>query len=90
MNYGSNIQFEASAQHRSGIETMELFYKLNGGNYISILMNNTQDNYYACEVSGIPANTEIEYYFKATALSGKVINRLIVAPRRLLINFQMT
>ena len=81
MNYGSNIQFEASAQHRSGIETMELFYKLNGGNYISILMNNTQDNYYACEVSGIPANTEIEYYFKATELSGKVINRPIVAPQ---------
>ncbi len=81
MNYGSNIQFEASAQHRSGIESMELFYKVGGGNYSSMIMNNIQDNNYICEVTGIPANTEIEYYFKATALSGKVINRPIVAPQ---------
>jgi len=81
MNYGSNIQFEASAQHRSGIESMELFYKVGGGNYSSMIMNNLQDNNYICEVTGIPANTEIEYYFKATALSGKVINRPIVAPQ---------
>ena len=81
MNYGPNLQFEASAQHRSGIESMELFYKIGGGDYISILMNNIQDNNYVCEVVGIPANTEIEYYFKATASSGKVINRPIVAPQ---------
>ena len=81
MNYGSNIQFEASAQHRSGIESMELFYKVGSGNYSSMIMNNIQDNNYICEVTGIPANTEIEYYFKATALSGKVINRPIVAPQ---------
>ena len=81
MNYGANVQFEASAQHRSGIESMELFYKTDGGNYTSILMNNTQDNNYACELSGMPANTEIEYYFRATAASGKIINRPIVAPQ---------
>ena len=46
-----------------------------------MIMNNIQDNNYICEVTGIPANTEIEYYFKATALSGKVINRPIVAPQ---------
>ena len=44
-------------------------------------MNNIQGNNYAYEVTGIPANTEIEYYFKATASSGKVINRPIVAPQ---------
>ena len=44
-------------------------------------MSNTQGNNYACEVNGIPANTEIEYYFKATASSGKVLNRPIVAPQ---------
>ena len=81
VNFGPNLQFEASAQHRSGIESMELFYKIEGENYTSVLMNNTQDNNYACEVAGIPANTEVEYYFKATALSGKVINRPIVAPQ---------
>ena len=44
-------------------------------------MNNIQDNNYSCEVNGIPTNTEIEYYFKAIASSGKVINRPIVAPQ---------
>ena len=81
MNYGSNVQFEASAQHRSGIESMELFYRVGSGNYSSILMNNLEDDNYFCEVPGIPTNTEIEYYFKATASSGKVINRPIVAPQ---------
>ena len=58
---------------------MELFYKIDGGNYTSILMNNIQDNNYSCEVTGLPTNAEIEYYFKAIASSGKVINRPIVA-----------
>jgi len=80
MNYVPNIHFEASAQHRSGIESMELFYKIDGGNYTSLLMNNILDNNYAIDVYGIPPNTEVEYYFKATASSGKVLNRPIVAP----------
>ena len=80
MNYVPNIHFEASAKHRSGIESMELFYKIAGGDYTSILMNNVLGNNYAIDVYGIPPNTEIEYYFKATASSGKVINRPIVAP----------
>ena len=80
ISYSPSVQFEASAQHRSGIESMELFYKIDGGNYTSILMNNLQDDNYSCEVTGLPTNTEIEYYFKAIASSGKVINRPIVAP----------
>ena len=79
--YGPNIQFEATAQHRSGIESMELFYKIDGGTYTSVFMNNLEDNNYFCVVPGIPSNTEIEYFFKATASSGKVINRPIVAPQ---------
>ena len=81
MNYAPSLHFEASAQHRSGIESIELFYKIDGGNYTSLLMNNIQDNLYAIDVYGIPGNTEIEYYFKSTAWSGKVINRPIVAPQ---------
>ena len=80
MDYSPNLYFEATAQHRSGIESMELFYKINNGNYSSILMSNIENNIYGCEVINIPSNAEIEYYFKATALNGKVINRPMVAP----------
>lgn len=81
MAYVPSLNFEATAQHRSGIESMVLFYKTEDGSFTSEPMNNIQDSLYACDVSGILPNTEIEYYFEATSYSGKVINRPIVAPQ---------
>ena len=43
-------------------------------------MTNIGDNIYSCDVTGLIPNELIEYYFKATANNGKIINRPIVAP----------
>lgn len=81
MAYLPSLNFEATAQHRSGIESIELYYKTGDGSFTSEPMNNIQDSLFSCNVSGILPDTEIEYYFKATSNSGKVINRPIVAPQ---------
>lgn len=74
------VTFEATAQHISGIASMELYYKIGNSPYQSLPMANTSGNNYECTVTNLVANQTIEYYFSATANSGKTINRPIVAP----------
>lgn len=80
-DYVSNVTFEASAKHSSGIASMALYYRVLGSSYQVEAMTNLGDDVYACSIQGLPANETIQYYFKAVSNSGKVINRPIVAPQ---------
>lgn len=74
-------RFEASVQHKSGIQEVNLFYKtVEESTFSSIAMEQLTDNIWEAEIESFPIGTVVEYYISATANSGKQLNRPLVAP----------
>jgi len=82
----ANVDFpvEAIIKHRSGIESAHLHYRLKGDSLyqnISMHLTDTLENLWTSMIPSQLAGSEIQYYIKAKAFSGKEQVRPIVAPQ---------
>lgn len=78
-----SYRLEAIAAHVSGIASLDLNYRVSGAiDYTTVAMNYdpSGDFYFIDLADDFLANESVEYYFAATANSGKVINRPLPAP----------
>ena len=77
-----DTEMRATARHRDGIAGMELHYREPDGAWQSVAMLPTATPYeYAATLPPPPANTTaIDYYFSASATTGKQIVRPLPAP----------
>jgi len=79
----TGYNLEAIIQHKSGIDKASLFYRSNGEvNYREIEMEfiDFQKDLYSATIPDFLDNGKVEYYVRATANSGKTINRPMPAP----------
>lgn len=76
-----SYQVAAAIKHRSGIGSATLFYRTDPNQaYSAVAMNSFDGIHWDGGIPAQPAGTEVQYYIEATALSGKVQHRPIVAP----------
>ncbi len=80
----SEVQIEAIIQHRSGISTANLHYRLDTlSDYITVAMSENDDmgeNHWTANIPEFPYGTEVYYYIDAEANSGKTQVRPLTAP----------
>ncbi len=80
-NVSDSYEVIATAEHRSGISGTMLYWRLAGEDiYQSVEMAPSGENSWSGFITAQAAGSEIEYYVEATANSGKVQTRPIVAP----------
>ncbi len=71
----------ASAEHRSGVASTKLWWRLSGETeYNEVEMNPAGGNNWQANIPAQPAGTKVQYYVQAFANNGKTLNRPIVAP----------
>ncbi|MBP3762483.1 MAG: agmatine deiminase family protein [Bacteroidales bacterium] len=72
-----NATIEARITNRSGIASAEVRYRVNGGAWQTLLMNNTGGDTYRTTIptTTLQGEWEVEYYIHATSNNGKSINK---------------
>lgn len=75
----TDSELRATAQHRSGVEEVTLHYRTPGADWQTAAMSPTQNDHEYAYSLGTQA-TGLEYYFSATATSGKTVVRPLPAP----------
>lgn len=80
-NVGSTITIEAMVKHSSGVLQAKVFWREEGEtNYSEVEMSPSNSDNWSADLT-IPNTTlNIEYYIWAKSISGKELNRPIVAP----------
>jgi hypothetical protein len=72
---------EALVQHRSGIESARLFWRLEGqSEYNEVAMTEGMEDMWSAGIPAQPENTVVQYYVEGTSVSGKVQDRPMPAP----------
>ena len=80
-NLISDFEVSALIQHRSGIASAKLHYRLKGEtSYTSIAMEATGDDFWVAQIPNTNAPDIYQYYIEGEAFSGKTINRPMPAP----------
>lgn len=80
-NAGTNLTISAMLKHVSGIQTATVFWRESGSTVFNqTLMTLVSNNDWSATLSIPTTNVAIEYYIRGVAMSGKAINRPIVAP----------
>ena len=70
-----------TANHRSGINDVKLFYRAQGEEvYNELDMNSAGDLWWTGAIPAYDSGTTVEYYVQANATSGKSLNRPMPAP----------
>jgi agmatine/peptidylarginine deiminase len=73
---------QATAEHRSGIATATLWWRLAGQEaYTPVGMNPVGGSAFTAFIPAHPAGTTLHYYVEATAVNGKSLSRPITAPQ---------
>ncbi len=60
--------------------TGKVDYRINGGSFTEVPMTRLAANQYRATIPAQPCNTNVEYYFKATAANNSVVTNPITAP----------
>ncbi len=72
---------EALVQHRSGIATSRLFWRLSGETeYTEVAMTAGADDIWAGDIPAQTGGSVVQYYVEGTSVSGKVQDRPMPAP----------
>jgi len=72
---------EAMVQHRSGIESARLYWRLEGEtDYNEVAMTAGMEDMWSADIPAQPENTVVQYYVEGTSVSGKVQDRPMPAP----------
>ena len=72
---------EALVQHRSGIESTQLFWRVAGEtDYNEVAMDASMDDMWVANIPAQPENTVVQYYIQGASVSGKVQDRPMPAP----------
>ena len=72
---------EALVQHRSGIESARLFWRLEGATeYSEVAMVQGEDDMWAADIPAQAENSIVQYFVEGTSVSGKVQDRPMPAP----------
>ena len=72
---------EALVQHRSGIESARLYWRLEGEtDYNEVAMTAGMEDMWSADIPAQPENTVVQYYVEGTSISGKVQDRPMPAP----------
>ncbi len=80
-NVGSTITIEAVIKHISGVAQAKIFWREEGAtNYNEIAMSPSNGDNWRADLTIPNTAVNIEYYIWAKAISGKELNRPIVAP----------
>jgi agmatine/peptidylarginine deiminase len=80
-NTGSTVTIEAMIKHISGVAQAKVFWREEGANtYNEIEMSPSNGDNWAADLTIPNSTVAIEYYIWAKAVSGKELNRPIVAP----------
>ena len=78
-NTNSEITLDAMVKHNSGVSNVDLIWReLGSTNWNETAMSNISGDNWTTDLS--IANSDIEYYIEAEAVSGKVLTRPLVAP----------
>ena len=76
------VLVEITARHHSDIASATIYYRVAGeDSYQSAAMEYTFDDQWEVVLPGFPAETQLQYYFSATANNGKSVNRPLPAPK---------
>jgi agmatine deiminase len=80
-NVGSTVTINAMIKHNSGIQTGIVFWREVGTtNFNQTPMTFVSNNNWTANLSIPTSGVDIEYYIRGEAVSGKALNRPIVAP----------
>ncbi|MEM0517957.1 agmatine deiminase family protein [Aequorivita flava] len=80
-NSGSTVMIEAMIKHISGVAQAKVFWREEGATtYNEVEMAPSNGDNWAADLTIPNTTTDIEYYIWAKAISGKELNRPIVAP----------
>lgn len=81
VNSGSSVQIRANVKHSTGLNNVKVLWRAKGNStFNEALMSLESANNYMVSLPGTASLTDIEYYIKAQATSGKVLTRPLVAP----------
>lgn len=76
-----NAVIPVVAQHKSGIATVEVFYRTDTtASFQSVTLQQEVDSLYLTDLGFFPVGSTVQYYLKVTANSGKVMYRPMPAP----------
>ncbi|NND93636.1 MAG: T9SS type A sorting domain-containing protein, partial [Flavobacteriales bacterium] len=77
-----DIQIDATVKHTSGIESAQVQYRVDGGDFmvLEMALTNVDEDIWTADIPGQLEGSVIDYYISATAVSGKQQKRPLTAP----------
>lgn len=85
------VQVSATITDDGTIAAATLFYRVDGGNWISLTMNTEEENHYVVDIPGQPDDALVDYYIEAQDDSGDITYHPTDAPdqtRRYLVGYE--
>lgn len=82
---GKNVPLRAKVTNRSGLETVKVMWRVDGGEWQESIMQPSSDNMYLIDLplSGVSYDgyAKVEYYLSAKSNNGKTMTKPITAPQ---------